>query len=477
MNRSSASRFFFLHVMKAAGGTFREHVLANFERDEVYPYYDVDPPEAYYRMEYLLALPPERRMRTRAYTGHFPFVASELLGDPVITLVILREPIERTISYLKRHQELRDPDHSLEEIYEAQRTRHGGVNFQMFIRDHQAKVFSLTRDDEPQDYRHVIEVDARRLELAKENLETVDVLGLQEHFGEFLDEVAQRFGWQIESVTDRHVSNSEDVSNAFRQRIADDNAVDLEFYEYARDLYAGRRGAAAAPGRTVPVIDAVPEPRPVEYRHDLLNDRWAIELVHGGMTNGYFVEAGASAGVHGSATFVLEQQFGWNGICVEPVDEHYERLVKRRACRTDDRCLWDRSGETVSFTYYPEFTSRSGVATDNKNVSEMEAKGATGVLVEKQTVTLADLLREHDAPPVIHYLCLDIEGAEPRVLAAFDFAGPYRILALSIEGGHCNELMREAGYLQVRNPLTDQRFERYFVHPSMRARVEDLLVE
>ena len=82
------------------------------------------------------------------------------------------------------------------------------------------------------------------------------------------------------------------------------------------------------------------------------------------------------------------------------------------------------------------------------------------------TVTLGDLLSEHDAPAVVHYLCLDIEGAERTVLEAFDFTTRV-VLAISIEGGQCDELLRDRGYRQVDNPFAPEPIDHYFLHPSV----------
>ena len=64
------------------------------------------------------------------------------------------------------------------------------------IRDHQAKLFALTIDDELASYMRALDVDADRLELAKRNLETVDVVGTQDRFEELLSELERRFGWR-----------------------------------------------------------------------------------------------------------------------------------------------------------------------------------------------------------------------------------------------------------------------------------------
>ena len=60
--------------------------------------------------------------------------------------------------------------------------------------------------------------------------------------------------------------------------------------------------------------------------------------------------------------------------------------------------------------------------------------------IKKGTVTLADLLEQHNAPRTIHYLCLDVEGAEQTILEPFDFDGKWNILAISVEGSRCDEL-------------------------------------
>jgi Sulfotransferase family len=236
-------KFFFVHVMKTGGSTLRAHMRANFERDEVYPWerLDRDLILANTQIDYLTALSPERRDRIRVFTGHFPFVAVELLGVDAITLTILRDPVERTISYLRatrRYQE-EYQHHSLQQIYEDP------VPFLGLIKNHQAKLFSLTLADQPESQRHVIDVDAERLALAKANLGRVDMVGLHERYDEFLATLERRFGWRFGHVGNWFVSRSRrEVPASFRRRIAEDNQADMEFYEHACQLYDARRGGS-----------------------------------------------------------------------------------------------------------------------------------------------------------------------------------------------------------------------------------------
>jgi hypothetical protein len=234
-------KFFFLHVMKTAGGALRRHIMANFERDEVYPWkrLDADMVSANVTLEHLTGLSAGRRARTRVFSGHFPFVAVELLGEEVTTITILREPVERTLSYLRQVRRVHDSPHSLEEIYEHP------LLFPCLIRDHQAKLFALTVDDEPESYMHVIDVDAGRLDLAKRNLERVDVIGTQDRFDELLSELEQRFGWRRAPHEEWNVGPETpgDAPASFRRRIAEDNAADMEFFEHALTLTSERHRA------------------------------------------------------------------------------------------------------------------------------------------------------------------------------------------------------------------------------------------
>ena len=230
--------------MKTGGTTFVQHIEANFRPDQVYPGVErgADRQSAYYMIDELRALPAERRRTIKAYVGHFPFVASTLIESNPVTFTILREPVGRTVSVLrhyKRHDD-RLRDLSLEAIYED------GYVFPMQIHNYQAKLFAMTRDDKLESHLDVIDVDDDRLQLAKSNLERVEVLGLHDRYDEFVEQMQHRFGWHYAPVVSLRVSTEDwDVSSAFRKRIASDNAADVAFYEFATQLYERRRRSRA----------------------------------------------------------------------------------------------------------------------------------------------------------------------------------------------------------------------------------------
>ena len=231
------ARFFFIHVMRTGGTTFEQQLRRHFPRDQVYPNPDCDLPGGdvlrHLDLSYLLALPPERRAAIRLYYGHFPSVATEMLGVDTTTLTLLRDPVERTISLLRVMRERRPAlaGLTLEQVYDD------GELFPRLIHNHQTKLFSMTRADHPQSYLDEVDVDGARLERAKANLARVDVVGITERYGEFVEGLRARFGWRFNEEARMNAALESPVEPpGLRRRIVDDNGYDIELYEYARTL-------------------------------------------------------------------------------------------------------------------------------------------------------------------------------------------------------------------------------------------------
>ena len=161
--------------------------------------------------------------------------------------------MERTISLLRqfrRKDPWADPNlrHSapmegltLEQVYE------NPFVYEPLVLNHQTKIFSMTADDALETYMDVIDVDDNRLAMAKENLAKVDFIGLTEQYDEFLDELTAHTGWDILRHLRKNETPAEEirpVSESLRRRIAVDNAIDVEFYEYRE----GARSITTAAG-------------------------------------------------------------------------------------------------------------------------------------------------------------------------------------------------------------------------------------
>jgi hypothetical protein len=233
MTTDERPTFLFLHVMKTGGSSLLRHFADNFRPGEVEP--DVHDPTTDLRLRYdsinrLRSISASRRRRLRVVAGHVPYFATDLIV-PDVTLTVLRDPVERTVSLLRQRKRVRAlHDQSLEQIYNDPRV------FWPLIYDYQTKLFSLTPEDPLPDAAHmaVIEVDERRLEAAKANLDRVEVVGLHHRYDDFLEEVCRRYGWRVQRDHRVRVAAEDwQISSAFRERITVDNASDIEFFRHA----------------------------------------------------------------------------------------------------------------------------------------------------------------------------------------------------------------------------------------------------
>ena len=85
-------------------------------------------------------------------------------------------------------------------------------------------------------------MNEERLATAVERLESVDVVGLTEDFGRFLDRAGRLLDVDLTAGLRERVGRPAPVSDALRRRLAADNELDLELYDQARRLVERRGG-------------------------------------------------------------------------------------------------------------------------------------------------------------------------------------------------------------------------------------------
>ncbi len=242
-------RFFFAHVQKAAGTSLFAQLRRHFDREQIYPdpSDEVPGPAPILFVSHLRERYQVRRDEIRVVTGHFPVRASELLDDDFVTLTVVREPVARTLSFLRHHRRKTpaDADRPLEEIYDDP------IRFHGMIENNMVKMFSLTPDEMQAGdglMTHVRDFGPDRVAAAKAGLAGIDVLGLDTEFPSFVDELSTRFGWALGEPMHANRTEPDDVGESFRRRIAADNAADVELFAYALELHAERRRGATVEG-------------------------------------------------------------------------------------------------------------------------------------------------------------------------------------------------------------------------------------
>lgn len=236
---SEPERFFFVHLQKTAGTTLFRRIRHHFGPEAVYPTPEHQVhPEAILDVDYLRDVFERQGDQIRVVTGHFPYCTTELLGVPFKTFSVLREPLARTLSVVRRNRE-RVPelaDATPEEVYGRPFALHS------FVHNHMVKMLGLTPELMTHGVSTMVTFDEPFLERAKANLQRLDVVGVQQDFTAFCDELERRFGWDLGENHHANTSSSElgEISEEFKARILHDNAMDVELYRFAVDLLATR---------------------------------------------------------------------------------------------------------------------------------------------------------------------------------------------------------------------------------------------
>lgn len=183
-----------------------------------------------------------------------------------------------------------------------------------------------------------------------------------------------------------------------------------------------------------------------------MQDLWALWETGFKTEDAYYIEFGALNGKDFSNSYVLEN-LGWDGLIAEPHPSYKELVRKHRKCYFSTKCVFDKSGEIVTFHMVkgrPALSSIGSHMTQDdkthfrKNYVEHDVK----------TITLVDLLKEAGAPKNIDFLSIDTEGSELAILKAFDFS-LYKIRLICVEH---NDVMRTDLY----NLLTQKGYDRKF---------------
>lgn len=136
----------------------------------------------------------------------------------------------------------------------------------------------------------------------------------------------------------------------------------------------------------------------------------------GNIKNGFYIDIGAHDPILGSVTKAFYDR-GWNGINIEPISAPFGLLESGRPRDINlQLCTGSYNGNIDIYDVQP-----SGLATTiSKVAKDYRAKGHS---VEKKSIavkTLETICKEH-ARDTVHFLKIDVEGAEKDVLLGADF--------------------------------------------------------
>lgn len=179
-------------------------------------------------------------------------------------------------------------------------------------------------------------------------------------------------------------------------------------------------------------------------------DRWVLEQL-GSKKYGYYIDSGAADPRINSNTHLLEFGYNWCGMLIEPRIDAYKTLLDARLLSNKiiHGALVDGSigyGELIPFYINPKVPDHSSITST----------GYTKTWIPSWRI--GQLLKLYNAPRIIDYWSLDIEGGELDVLRTFPWRR-YRVRCISVEHNNNQEkrigikqLLFANGYKQVDGP-------------------------
>tara|TARA_B100001989_G_C24549205_1_gene473093 strand:+ start:265 stop:993 length:729 start_codon:yes stop_codon:yes gene_type:complete len=196
--------------------------------------------------------------------------------------------------------------------------------------------------------------------------------------------------------------------------------------------------------------------RKIYYGHHELDKKLKKYLNY---EKGFFVELGANDGIKQSNTFYFEKNLSWRGILIEPIKIKYLKCLKFRSPKNyfyNNACVgFNFKNRQIKIIYSDLMSSIDDKNIINKVNSKKHTQEGEKYLLKNEkieeflvdTKTLNDIFNEVQAPKLIDFLSLDVEGSELEVLNGIDFT-IYNFKFILVESRDDDEMIK---YLRNKN--------------------------
>ena len=232
----------FVHIPKTAGTTLRHIIQSQFQPKNVFEFYHLktQPPKVRKGIEKYNNLSEAQKKAIKFVSGHVGFGLHEFLQKPCTYITVLRDPVERVVSYyyfLHRNQNNIVKNKTLEEFIQT----FGGVHNSM-----SCYLSGVTLKAQLQDPNIDIkseQFDRETLEKAKSNLKQhFKIVGFVDKFDETCILLKKILGWNFSSFYARknvakHRNYTKDISKDTLSLIKKFNELDIQLYDYAREIF------------------------------------------------------------------------------------------------------------------------------------------------------------------------------------------------------------------------------------------------
>ncbi|MBI4890198.1 MAG: FkbM family methyltransferase [Acidobacteria bacterium] len=410
---------YFLHMLGAAGTALERFLEAKYFAGDVFPGKTWD--------EYfaLRAEHPETAARAYAfYRGHFGCNLRYAVQRKFRYVTMLQHPVERALSYYK--QVLQNPAH----YFHAKACRTGG--FSTYFEDPEtrrtvvnAQLRAWAFDLDPlatydtwdkkgtliEQYFDTVPMDLAEADLLKRGISRLEqccFVCTTESLNESIPLLSELFNWPVTGhplPNDVISHGTEDLDAGLIRKLASANEAEVEFYESARRIQASleKRTRLSRPYYGAFVSYA-------SNQEDVL-----LHRALGNLPRGFYIDAGAQHPTDDSVTKAFYDR-GWRGINIEPVPEYFADLQLHRPEDMNLECAVGASPGTTRIHAF----EHTGLSTTSKEYAKRHrALGFRSRTIERTLDTLSAICERYVSSD-IHFLKIDVEGAEQDVLRGLD---------------------------------------------------------
>jgi FkbM family methyltransferase len=194
----------------------------------------------------------------------------------------------------------------------------------------------------------------------------------------------------------------------------------------------------------------------MQYYSQCGQDRFLDESVFKGFKNGVFVDVGAHDGVSINNTLFFEKNHGWSGVNVEPIANVYNKLVVNRPSCINLNVAVSATDGVADFIFnegYTEILSGLKDSVDPRHLNRMVREniqyGGKSNTIQVPTRRLETICKENNISH-IHYLSIDVEGAEFDVIKYINFDTVF-IDIIGFENNFGDTSIPIKEYLQTKN--------------------------
>ena len=205
-------------------------------------------------------------------------------------------------------------------------------------------------------------------------------------------------------------------------------------------------------------------------RSQLFQDLFVL-FIHEMKTHGTFLEFGATNGIELSNSLILEREFSWTGVLVEPSPQwHPDLSTNRPDAVVLDSCVFTETGRQLDF-----FVSDAGVLSTLDEFRESDAstmpgnakvRNKSGYHCKVETISLNDVMLRYFNGGSIDFMSVDTEGSEFLILQEFDFK-KYAPKVVTVEHNFSENqkkldaLFKDNGYVRYFEKFT--QFDAWYV--------------